>query len=358
MVTECKFGHKYDSSKNPECPCCAMGMPPIKPGFFDSDEFKDRNKSGISRLFSRLKNKEEDENDTETTAPKISSCKAADVKTAQGEGHKVSLTDVTVSESAGNISVTIAESSVITETISAGTESDVITETLSAIAQDRGSNPTESVWTGNSHSPVDSLIIAGCNTDKEDVTERIIYNPSDNTERGGISDELPVTEAMVVSKAKPDKEASRDGSIDISCKTECEPYLNNSRDYMNRSGEETVAIWGSSASNLPYAILTITDGPGRGQILNVNGVKSLLLKCENAIKVSNETTQEGRVIASIGYDSLKKSFMLEIAPGTEGCLINDCRVMGRCTIVPYDRLRIEDIELMFIPVCGEWFEWN
>lgn len=66
-----------------------------------------------------------------------------------------------------------------------------------------------------------------------------------------------------------------------------------------------------------------------------------------------------RRMAKVSYDPESRSFGVAPAEGAKSlCYLNDKPLRGDRDFEAYDRLRIGDLELMLIPLCGEQFTWT
>lgn len=136
------------------------------------------------------------------------------------------------------------------------------------------------------------------------------------------------------------------------------PVLNaaqpaNQRDEKTRGvldgmGREPVAGW-----------VVCVSGPDRGRDFKVRPGKNFVGRSETMhICLSGDNAVSRDKHAVITYDPRKNLF--GIAPGDSTGLVylNEEEVEGRTDLKAYDRIQLGRTELVFMPFCGEKFQWS
>ena len=62
--------------------------------------------------------------------------------------------------------------------------------------------------------------------------------------------------------------------------------------------------------------------------------------------------------AVIAYDAVEKFFSFGPSMGHNVVRVNGRMLMNAVVLEPYDELTIGKTKLLFIPLCGERFDWN
>ena len=60
----------------------------------------------------------------------------------------------------------------------------------------------------------------------------------------------------------------------------------------------------------------------------------------------------------IGFEYKKNLFILEKGSGSNYAYVNDEVVLGDRLLNPYDRIELGGTKLLFMPLCGEHFQWK
>ena len=73
--------------------------------------------------------------------------------------------------------------------------------------------------------------------------------------------------------------------------------------------------------------------------------------------IENDQTISKKNAASISYDDRSKTFFIQKGEVRNLLYLNGKPVRSDADIVAYDRLEIGSTELVFLPLCGENFDW-
>lgn len=105
--------------------------------------------------------------------------------------------------------------------------------------------------------------------------------------------------------------------------------------------------------------LVCIEGPDRGTDYRIrNGYnyigrgEHMDICIQNDVHISNENQ------AVIGYDDIEKMFFFGPERGRNAVRVNGKMVINSVELSPYDVLTIGMSKMIFIPLCGENFDWN
>lgn len=110
---------------------------------------------------------------------------------------------------------------------------------------------------------------------------------------------------------------------------------------------------------LPVGIIVEINGNQAGKIHILEmGCNNIGLH-DGVISISNNAEQLLEVDATITYHEDRNMFILKSLGGDES-VVQVGRIVLRENIMlhPYDKLSIADVQMLFIPICGEHFNWN
>ena len=79
---------------------------------------------------------------------------------------------------------------------------------------------------------------------------------------------------------------------------------------------------------------------------------------EMDVCIEGDMTVSSRKAASISYDDRSRSFFITRGEVRNLIYLNGKPVRSDADIVIYDRIEIGSTELMFVPLCGEQFNWQ
>lgn len=105
--------------------------------------------------------------------------------------------------------------------------------------------------------------------------------------------------------------------------------------------------------------LICVKGPNRGRDYRLHsGTNFIGRSKEMDICIENDQTISKRNAASISYDDRTKAFFIEKGEVRNLIYLNGKSVRSDADIVIYDRIEIGSTELIFVPLCGEKFNWQ
>ncbi|MGH9824412.1 MAG: FHA domain-containing protein [Blastocatellia bacterium] len=119
------------------------------------------------------------------------------------------------------------------------------------------------------------------------------------------------------------------------------------RGVLDGMGREPVVGW----------VVCVT-GPDRGKDFKVRPGRNFIGRADSMqIALSGDSSVSREKHAIVTYDPRKNSFGL--SPGDSSGLVylNGEEVDARKELSPYDRIQVGRTELVFMPFCGERFQW-
>lgn len=105
--------------------------------------------------------------------------------------------------------------------------------------------------------------------------------------------------------------------------------------------------------------LACIEGPARGTDYRVRCGYNYIGRSEHmdiCIRGDNQISRERH--AQIAYDNRENVFFFGPADGKSIVRVNDKMIMGPTQIQAYDILSVGSTKLLFVPLCGERFNWN
>jgi len=122
---------------------------------------------------------------------------------------------------------------------------------------------------------------------------------------------------------------------------------------------ETIYPGGVAGFNPVVGWLVCVDGADRGTDYRIRGGNNYLGRDQSMdICILNDIHISGRNAAVIGYDDVERQFFFGPAGGHNTVRVNGKMVINAVTLAPYDELTVGATKLMFVPLCGERFDWN
>ncbi|WP_218015210.1 FHA domain-containing protein [Brevibacillus dissolubilis] len=118
--------------------------------------------------------------------------------------------------------------------------------------------------------------------------------------------------------------------------------------YMKKKGADPVVGW-----------LVCIKGPDRGRDYRIHTEKNRIGRSENNdihIRGDNAISRENH--ATITYDPKKKRFRLLAGESRGMVYLNDEAVDLVADLTAYDIIEMGDTQLMFVPLCGDRFDWD
>lgn len=105
--------------------------------------------------------------------------------------------------------------------------------------------------------------------------------------------------------------------------------------------------------------LVCIDGPARGTDYRVKAGYNYIGRSEHMDIFIQGDMKIGRERhALVAYDDEEKMFFFGPADGKSIVRLNGKPVLSPMQLNPYDTLTIGSTKLMFVPLCGERFDWN
>lgn len=105
--------------------------------------------------------------------------------------------------------------------------------------------------------------------------------------------------------------------------------------------------------------LACIEGPARGMDYRVRCGYNYIGRSEHmdiCVRGDNQISRERHAL--IAYDNRENVFFFGPADGKSIVRVNDKMIMGPTQIQAYDTLSVGSTKLLFIPLCGERFNWN
>ena len=140
--------------------------------------------------------------------------------------------------------------------------------------------------------------------------------------------------------------------------------VNVTNRYTEPDPDETQVAWGTKEYNHQPVVgwLVCIEGPDKGKDFSLHGAKtSIGRKKDSSIRLADPKISRDGYPALIVYDD-RKTHKFYLASGDASSRNNvelgGNMLLGQCVINPYDEIRIEDTVLVFVPFCGDDFNWS
>jgi hypothetical protein len=106
--------------------------------------------------------------------------------------------------------------------------------------------------------------------------------------------------------------------------------------------------------------LVVVKGPGRGQAVRIGAEWNSIGRDPDQRICLNfgDNHISRRNHAKLNYEPLARKFSITIGDGINSTYVRDENLLGPTELKANDRIRIGETELMFVPLCGENFDWN
>lgn len=105
--------------------------------------------------------------------------------------------------------------------------------------------------------------------------------------------------------------------------------------------------------------LVALNGSEKGKDYKIYSENNFIGRGENmmiSLRGDNNISREKHAI--ISYDPRANEFYFAPADGRNIVRLNGSAVLMTTKLAPYDRLEIGSTELLFVPLCGEAFQWE
>lgn len=104
--------------------------------------------------------------------------------------------------------------------------------------------------------------------------------------------------------------------------------------------------------------LVCVKGPSKGTDYRIRSQYNYVGRAKHMdICISGDEYISAEKAAIIAYDEMEKKFFISPGMGHNLIRLNDKMVMGSELLHPYDKITIGKTVLLFIPLCGEQFDW-
>ncbi len=105
--------------------------------------------------------------------------------------------------------------------------------------------------------------------------------------------------------------------------------------------------------------LVCVEGPDRGTDYRIKNGNNFIGRSPNMdICIRNDMHISGENQAIVGYDDIDRTFFFGPDRGRNTVRVNGKMVINSVELAPYDILTVGTTKLVFIPLCGERFDWN
>lgn len=105
--------------------------------------------------------------------------------------------------------------------------------------------------------------------------------------------------------------------------------------------------------------LVCIDGPAKGRDYRIHGQYNYIGRGHHMdICISGDDCISADRAAVIAYDSVEKFFSFGPSMGHNVVRVNGKMLMNAVVLNAYDQLTIGKTTLLFVPLCGERFDWN
>lgn len=122
---------------------------------------------------------------------------------------------------------------------------------------------------------------------------------------------------------------------------------------------QVVAINGVAGFDPIVGWLVCVSGPNRGRDYRLHGgVNYIGSDKKMDVCIENDRTISRRNAASISYDDQDKVFFVQKGDGRNLIYLNGKAVRNDADLAIYDRLKIGETELIFVPLCCDKFTWQ
>lgn len=133
----------------------------------------------------------------------------------------------------------------------------------------------------------------------------------------------------------------------------------------NKSSKTTVIIGGGGASapavSMEQAVgwLVVINGKGRGRDLRIPPGQSKIGREQGDIVLNFGDTSISRdKHAMLAYDPQENIFFISCGDGRNPTKVNGKMLMNTKVLNPFDRIRFGNTDLLFVPLCGDHFNWE
>ena len=105
--------------------------------------------------------------------------------------------------------------------------------------------------------------------------------------------------------------------------------------------------------------LVCVKGPDRGRDYRIRSEKNFIGRSDRMdICIRGDETISRENHAAVSYNFRKNTFKLHPGDGRGLVFLNEEEVDAPIELAPYDRIEIGNTQLLFVPFCGEKFQWR
>ncbi len=105
--------------------------------------------------------------------------------------------------------------------------------------------------------------------------------------------------------------------------------------------------------------LVCVEGPCKGMDFKIHSEYNYIGRASSMdICISGDSSISRENHALLAYDSLERAFFFAPSSGGSIVRVNGKAVLGSIKLEAYDRIVIGQSQFLFIPFCGEKFEWE
>lgn len=110
----------------------------------------------------------------------------------------------------------------------------------------------------------------------------------------------------------------------------------------------------------PAGWLVVVRGPRQGNVLTVgHGTNAIGREPDERIRIDfGDETISRRGHATVTYDPRGKTFYVQHGGGKNLTYLEDTPVLSPTKLAGFSRIQVGDTLLLFVPLCGERFDWE
>lgn len=124
-------------------------------------------------------------------------------------------------------------------------------------------------------------------------------------------------------------------------------------------GKTVGIIQKKTGINPAVGFIVCIGGPHRGMDFKLVSGRNFIGRAANMdISLSDDDTVSRENHALISYDPKNNAFMLSPGVGRGITYCNDAQVEVAVRLAPYDQIEVGNSRLIFLPLCGEQFQWS
>ena len=124
--------------------------------------------------------------------------------------------------------------------------------------------------------------------------------------------------------------------------------------------QRTVGVFGrQSGKDFVTGWLVCVKGPNKGMDFRIHSQNNHIGRAKHMdICIPGDPTISSERAATLIYDYKGKKFLIAAGTGLTLTYLNGEIVTGSAILKAYDVINIGDTDLLFIPLCGEQFDWK